>query len=181
MTKTILIISFSMFSFLMNLFGSKANAQANKNLLDTGIYSKTDTTLFYPPYSSDALGEIHFEAAKFLWQNYVPKSGQAATVQGELIRAAERLEHEIRDNGKLNWNPQFVMLGEFLKETLIRSGVFPEEAEKEIREDITLLIRDNGEVITEATVYTRITRRIVEWYWRHKEPVKHPFNPKLKI
>lgn len=29
----------------------------------------------------------YFNEAKFLWQNYVPKSGQAETIQGELIRA----------------------------------------------------------------------------------------------
>ena len=34
------------------------------------------------------------EEAKQLWQTYVPKSGQADTVQGELIRAIEKLQDE---------------------------------------------------------------------------------------
>jgi hypothetical protein len=36
----------------------------------------------------------YFEEAKFLWQNFVPQSGQADKIQGELIRAVERLRDE---------------------------------------------------------------------------------------
>jgi hypothetical protein len=170
-----------MFGLLTALFDPKANAQASDVPSDLKFFSKTDTSLFYPPFSTDSLNGIHFETAKFLWERYVPKSGQAETVQGELIRASERLDHEIRDNGKINWSQQFVILGEFLKETLIGSKVFPHEVEREIQQDIDSLIGDTERVVTEDAVYARISRRIVEWYWRHREPIKHTYNPALKI
>ncbi|MGA3598538.1 hypothetical protein [Lysinibacillus agricola] len=37
----------------------------------------------------------YFEEAKCIWGNYVSNSGQADTVEGELIRAIERLQCEI--------------------------------------------------------------------------------------
>lgn len=37
----------------------------------------------------------YFEEAKYIWGNYVPNSEQADTVEGELIRAIERLQCEI--------------------------------------------------------------------------------------
>ena len=43
---------------------------------------------------------LYFEEAKSIWQTYVPKSGQAETVQGELLRAVEKLRDEAIRNGK---------------------------------------------------------------------------------
>lgn len=170
-----------MMSFLSGLFGNKARAQDGNTKWDPAVYSKTDTSLFYPPFADDPLEEKYFKASEYIWVNLVPKSGQAETLQGELIRAAERLDYEIRDNGKANWNKQFVMLGDFLRNTLINSKIFPKEVEQEIAQDIRSLIKDDHTVITEDPVYNRITRRVVEWYWRHKEPIKHKADPKLKI
>jgi len=39
----------------------------------------------------------YFEEAKFLWKTYVPKKGQSETVQGELIRAIEKLRDEAQE------------------------------------------------------------------------------------
>jgi hypothetical protein len=46
---------------------------------------------------------LHFEEAKKIWQTYVPKSGQSASVQGELLRAVEKLRDEAIRNGNVNW------------------------------------------------------------------------------
>jgi hypothetical protein len=45
----------------------------------------------------------YFEEARSLWLRYVPPRGQAETVQGELIRAAEKLRNEAQRNANLNW------------------------------------------------------------------------------
>ena len=44
------------------------------------------------------------ELGRFIWQTYVPKRGQAATVQGELLRANEKLRDESQRNGNINWD-----------------------------------------------------------------------------
>jgi ankyrin repeat protein len=42
-----------------------------------------------------------------LWNLLVPGHGPAATVQGEVIRLAGRLAHEVLDNGSVNWDDDF--------------------------------------------------------------------------
>ena len=121
-----------------------------------------------------------FNTAGFLWRTYVPKSGQAETQQGEMIRILERLDHEIRGNGKINWNDQFTLLANTLRDSLISSRIFSKEIEEEIKNDIAELKNENT-IYTDDDIYDRLTRRIVEWYWRHKEPIKHINNRNLKI
>ena len=140
-----------------------------------------DSTKFYPVNSTDSLQSVYSETAKFLWQTYVPKSGQAATQQGEMIRVIERLDNEIRGNAKANWDDQYVLLANSLRDSLIQSKTFSGEIENEIKADIDSLTRNNEELFLEDGIYNRLTRRIVEWYWRHKQVVKHTINPKLKI
>lgn len=49
----------------------------------------------------------HFEEAKAIWHMFVPKSGQADRVQGELLRAVEKLRDEATRNGNINWDRGF--------------------------------------------------------------------------
>ncbi|MFE4720577.1 hypothetical protein ACFRLW_29995, partial [Streptomyces sp. NPDC056728] len=49
-----------------------------------------------------------------IWRTYVPKRGQADTVQGELIRAVEKLRDEAVRNGNINWDDGFERLVLFL-------------------------------------------------------------------
>ena len=74
------------------------------------------------------------ETAQFhqLWHYLVPPSGRAATAQGELIRIAGRVQHELLDNGGMNWDddfrkmlrivPQYLRLGNSFSEEDIRSA-----------------------------------------------------------
>src|SRR5712691_7439306 len=57
--------------------------------------------------------------ARALWKTYVPKIGQADTVQGELVRAVEKLRDEALRNGNVNWSKGHVILAEFVRDTLI--------------------------------------------------------------
>ncbi len=58
-----------------------------------------------PIIVTDFLGYTgHFEE---LWKFLVPKSGRAQTAQGEVIRIAGRISHELMDNGGLNWDEDY--------------------------------------------------------------------------
>ena len=159
---------------LLFLFISCSDIKETKQKLAVSVI---DTANFYPANSTDTLQAIYDSTLSYLWRNFVPESGQSNTVQGELARIIERLEYEIAGNAKANWDTPFVLLGKYLRDTLIQSGLFPKNIEEEIYNDVNTLIRDEDEVGTEDYYYDRLKRRIVEWYWRNKTPRRHTFNP----
>lgn len=81
------------------------------------------------------------EAFQWLWDYLVPPKGKAQTAQGEAIRIAGKVNHEIMGNGGMNWDgdfrkmlrifPAYLRLGNPLKDEDIA------QAEK-----ITKLLRD---------------------------------------
>lgn len=112
----------------------------------------------------------YFEDAKHLWKTLVPKSGQADTVQGKLIRAVERLRWESQNNGNSNWDEGFVRFCEFLERTLAVTPPFDERALREIRADITRL-RDFEQPYLEDDLYDRLSDRIVELHRHLGRPI----------
>ena len=114
--------------------------------------------------------EHYFEKAKYLWNEYVPKSGQADTVQGEHIRSIEKLRDEAQRNGNINWNSHHEKMANFIKETLISSLVFNEENLSEI-ESIIESFLDYKSPKTSDSPYDFITERIVDWYLVNQEPI----------
>jgi len=57
-----------------------------------------------------------------LWDLLVPDSGQCQTLQGEVIRIAGRVGHEVYDNGGINWDRSFgKLLDQYL--SVVRSGL----------------------------------------------------------
>lgn len=120
----------------------------------------------------------YFEEAKFLWKNYVPKRGQAETVQGELIRAIEKLRDETQRNGNANWDEGFEIFCQFILDTLCKSGVFDETIQEEIKNDINTL-RNYKIPYLEDDIYERITDHIIEWYHENPSPIFKPYNPNL--
>jgi len=118
------------------------------------------------------------EKAKYLWQTYVPKSGQAETVQGELIRGVEKLRHEAQRNGNINWDKGHEILAKYLETILINSGEFNEMQTKQINVDIIRLL-DYDYPYTDDDIYDRLTNRIVDWYIANPDPVAHNYNSEL--
>ena len=118
------------------------------------------------------------DEAKALWQTYVPAQGQADSVQGELMRGIEKLRDEAQRNGNANWDSGHVVLADFIRDTLIPSGLFDEAATAEIQTDVTRLL-DADRPETSDEPYDRLTDRIVEWARAHPDPVPHPPNPDL--
>jgi hypothetical protein len=121
----------------------------------------------------------YFEEAENLWKTYVPKTGQADTVQGELIRAVEKLRDEAQHNGNINWDEGHEVLAQFILATLSDSGLFESNTLKQIEADI-VQIRNYETPNTEDDIYDRLTDHIVEWSRQQKEPIPHTKNPKLK-
>lgn len=71
-------------------------------------------TTYTPSDSGARWQDLHRE----MWTALVPRSGRAATTQGELIRLTGKLAREILDNGSVNWGPpmnsEFERLGRLL-------------------------------------------------------------------
>ena len=84
-------------------------------------------------------GVKYLQEARSLWQTSVPPRGQAATVQGELLRAVERLRDEAQRNGKLNWDSGQEAFIAYLREKLIGSALFDQTAAQEIEADLDRL------------------------------------------
>jgi hypothetical protein len=122
----------------------------------------------------------YFEEARTLWQTYVPKRGQATTVQGELIRSVEKLRDEAQRNGNANWRPDHELLVAYVRDTLVRSGLFDRSAVAEVEDDTSRLL-DHEHPDTGDDLYDRLTNRVVEWSRAHPEPVPHEPRPELHI
>jgi len=77
--------------------------------------------------------------AQWIWQNLIPKSGQADSVQGEILRAIEKLAWEAQKNGNINWDIGFEKLISFLKEILLTESSFSTRTLKLIEHDLSRL------------------------------------------
>jgi len=119
----------------------------------------------------------YLEEAKSIWAAYVPDRGQADTVQGELLRAVEKLRDEAVRNGNLNWDEGHRTLGEFLGRELTGAGIFGPEAISEIRHNIRLAL--DAEHPADDALYDQLADRVVEWCQAHAAPVPHAHDPGL--
>ncbi len=118
----------------------------------------------------------YFEQAKNIWKNQVPKSGQSDTVEGELLRAVEKLRYESQNNGNGNWDKGFERFCHFLWDNLSDKKVFDNDVLSEIKKDITTLLNFE-EPYLEDDLYDRITDHIVEWSVFYKGPIKREKDP----
>ena len=92
--------------------------------------------------------ECKNEAFRWLWDYLVPPSGKAQTAQGEAIRIAGRVDHEITSNGGMNWDsdyrkmlrifPLYLRLGNPLKDEDIAQAERIAHLLKDSRDDGTL-------------------------------------------
>lgn len=124
--------------------------------------------------------EEYAEKAKFIWQNFVPKSGQAEFVQGELLRAIEKLRDEAQKNGNGNFHKKcHGKLVSYLRQKLTDPKLFNSEQVKQIKLDLNLLSLERQPYL-ENDIYDRIGDRIVDWYIFYGERVKHFYNTDLQ-
>lgn len=123
--------------------------------------------------------EEYLKIGQFIWKTYVPKSGQAETVQGELLRAIEKLADEAQRNGNINFNPDcHGILISYLRKYLTDTTMFDKETIIQINKDLDTLSKED-EPYTEEELYDRLRDRIFDWYLKNKTPIPNVKNPKL--
>lgn len=140
---------------------------------------KIDTSIDIEHLHNIHNNKDYFQTAKVIWQKLVPKSGQADTVQGELLRAIEKLRDEAQRNGNGNFNKNcHSLLIDFLRKELADKNLFEKETTHEINNDLDRLSIKNKPYI-EDDIYDRITERIVDWYLKNPTKISHISNDKL--
>ena len=113
-----------------------------------------------------------------IWKNFVPKSGQAATVQGELLRCVEKLRWEATNNGNVNWDDGFVLILKFLESRLLDDTVFAAIVVDQTRQALARLSNEVEPYVNDD-LYDDLGDRVVE-YFRHCGSQPHTSNPDLK-
>jgi hypothetical protein len=104
-----------------------------------------------------------FDDAMRIWRTFVPKSGQAETVQGELLRAVEKLRGEAIRNGNGNWDGGFEILLDYLENHLLDSRVFSDGVVATTKTAL-LRLRDYEEPYLEDDLYDELSDRVVEYF-----------------
>lgn len=130
------------------------------------------------------------DIARWIWQNLVPKQGQADSVQGELLRAVEKLRYEAQNNGNVNWDDRFEMFAEFLHQTLCSDAAVPMKTKEAITRDIERLInflppnqlKDRSQInelpYVEDDLYDRLTEQVVAFCRRHPQVIPRDKDPR---
>jgi hypothetical protein len=119
----------------------------------------------------------YFEEAKKIWRTFVPKSGQSQTVQGELLRAVEKLRDEAIRNGNGNWDEGFETLLTYLEGHLLDAAVYPPAVINRTKAALARL-RDYDHPYLEDDLYDELVDRIVEYFKFHGSK-PHAKNPGL--
>ncbi|WP_348262443.1 hypothetical protein P8935_21925 [Telmatobacter sp. DSM 110680] len=119
---------------------------------------------------------------KRLWKELVPLQGQAATVQGEVIRAVGRLSDEAYRNGNCNFRKGHRMLCQFLRANLEDPDVFSATEISEIDNWIDrILDAKNPDLSGSTSPYYRLTERAVKWCQSKPDLIPHKPNSALRI
>lgn len=121
----------------------------------------------------------YLEHGKHIWQNFVPKSGQAEFVQGELLRAIEKLRDEAHRNGNANFSKNHHgILIQYLRTKLSDKQLFDNETIQLINNHLDQL-NIKSQPYLEDAVFDEIDDRIVDWYLHYGEGIRHGKNLKL--
>jgi hypothetical protein len=116
-----------------------------------------------------------------LWGRLVPNSGQADTVQGELIRVTSRLTDEAHRNGNMNWDDGHELWCDFLEATLLDGDSFS-EAELARIADALERARDFEHPDTSGhggPLYL-LSEMAVRWCDARTELIPHAHDPRLR-
>jgi hypothetical protein len=119
----------------------------------------------------------YFEEAQSIWKAYVPKSGQSQTVQGELLRAVEKLRDEAIRNGNMNWDDGFETLLRYLESHLLDPAVYDIRRIGATRAALTRLWEYDNPCV-EDELFDDLGDRVVEYFKFHGSK-PHERNPDL--
>jgi hypothetical protein len=129
------------------------------------------------------------DVARWIWHNLVPESGQASSLQGELLRAVEKLRWEAQSNGNINWDDQFEMFLDFLDDHLQREPRFSSDIRASIASDLGRLrnFLPVREIVDESDagklpyvdddLYDRLASHVVRFCRLNPRLILHHHNP----
>jgi hypothetical protein len=129
------------------------------------------------------------EIARWIWHNLVPKSGQASSLQGELLRAIEKLRWEAQGNGNINWDDRFEMLLDLLADHLLNESRFSLEVRTAVAGDLERLrsftpvleLEDDADFqnlpYVEDDLYDRLTSCVVHFFRLNPLLIPYQHNP----
>ncbi len=120
----------------------------------------------------------YLDEARAIWRGDVPKAGQSATVQGELLRAVEKLRDGAIRNGNGNWDEGFEILLRYLEAHLLDPAVYTGPVISQTR-SILIRLSDLDDPRTDDEPYDELSDRVVE-YFRHYGSRPHRLNPALR-
>lgn len=104
-----------------------------------------------------------------LWRLLVPKRGKALIIQGEVLRVCGKLEHEILDNGRINWDNSFELMCNALKKYLISSeNPLSEEDNKKIK---SIILKIKKDTVKEKD-FDKLTELCTKWVLLNPIPIK---------
>jgi hypothetical protein len=130
------------------------------------------------------------DLTEWVWDNLIPSSGQASSVQGEILRVIEKLRWESQQNGNINWDDCFVMMVDFLEQQLIEASSFTLEVKASIQQDLMRLrtfvplneIEDDFSVsdlpYIADDLYDRLVEHFVQFCRSNNEVILHTIDSK---
>jgi hypothetical protein len=116
---------------------------------------------------------------RHIWQTYVPSTGQSSTVQGELLRANEKLRDEAHRNGNINWDEGHEILARYILDTLEAWAGLAPDRKAQLRADIAVLTVPRVQYV-EDDAFDRVERCILDWCAANPDPVLRAPNPQLR-
>lgn len=131
------------------------------------------------------------DVASWIWHNLVPRSGPANTIQGELLRAVEKLRWEAQENGNINWDEGFLILLDFLEQHLLRHPGFSDAERSVIQGDLARLrdflpvdeFDDEADAVRlpyiEDDLYDRLEAFVVAFARANPQCLPNPKNQRL--
>lgn len=103
-----------------------------------------------------------------LWELLVPASGNAKTLQGEVIRISGRIARELLDNGGMNWDSDFKLMATGLNEFTQYGQQLSEEEASELTKIVNEVTRKNDSNIN------RLSELLVKWVLLNPTPIQLP-------
>jgi len=128
------------------------------------------------------MGELKWwEEQPRLWKELVPRSGQAETIQGELIRCTGKLTDEAYRNGNINWDAGHERMARFVGATLDDPQSFTPEQRGRVKDAVTQVIEDfeRPDVSGHGSPHYLLTEMAVRWCLAHPEAIRRERDPDL--
>lgn len=117
-----------------------------------------------------------------LWDQLVPPSGQASTLQGELIRISGKLSDQAYRNGNMNWDDDHERMWRYIGTVIGSASLFSREEQCVLKEKIEEIIRDQEcpDLSDEGSPYDIVSEMVVAWCMAHPDPIPHKPDPTLR-